>query len=298
MGAEDVVVAADGTAWTGVADGRILRVGTDGVVSTVGSTGGRPLGVELYGEGRLLVADARVGLLAMDTSTGAVEHLVTEVEGRPLVFCNNAAVARNGDIWFSDSSAVHPLDRWKAEIVEDTRTGRLLCRVVDGTVQVHLDGLSFANGVALSRDESFVCVAETGGRTVVRLWLAGERAGTRDVLASDLPGYPDNISRGTDGLIWVSIASPRDPLVEAMRAWLPLPLRRLVTRLPEALQPAPKRTVRVQAYDEEGLLVHDIDAHATDFHMVTGVREHHGEVWLGSLHESALAVLSVTRGAV
>ena len=34
-----------------------------------------------------------------------------------------------------------------------------------------------------------------------------------------------------------------------------------------------------------------LDVEATGFHMVTGVREHDGRVWLGSLHESAVAVL-------
>ena len=29
------------------------------------------------------------------------------------------------------------------------------------------------------------------------------------------------------------------------------------------------------------------------FHMVTGVREHDGRLWLGSLHEDAVAVLDV-----
>ena len=61
--------------------------------------------------------------------------------------------------------------------------------------------------------------------------------------------------------------------------------------IPERLQPKPKRTVRVQAYDDAGTLVHDVDLPGTDYHMVTGVREHDGRVWLGSLHEPAVAVL-------
>ena len=152
-----------------------------------------------------------------------------------------------------------------------------------------LDGLRFANGVALSADEDFVAVAECAGRTVVRLWLTGERAGERDFLCQDLPGYPDNIARGSDGLIWVTIASPRDPLVERLQRG-PLWLRRQVTRIPEKLQPKPKRTVRVQAYDDAGTLVHDVDVATPDFHMVTGVREHDGRVWMGSLEEPAVAV--------
>ena len=298
MGAEDVVVDDHGVAWTGTEDGSIWRVAKDGSVRHAGNTGGRPLGLELLGEDRLLVADARAGLLAMSTTTGVVERLVTEVAGRRMVFCNNAAVSRTGDIWFSDSSTVYSIERWQADFLENTRTGRLLRRRADGTVEVHLDGLAFANGVALAADESFVCVAESVRRTVVRLWLTGERAGTTDLLAHDLPGYPDNIARGSDGLIWVTIASPVDPLVEKLRDHAPLLVRRVLTRLPDAVQPKPKQTVRVQAFDDAGRLVHDIDADAGSYHMVTGVREHEGEVWLASLQEPALAVVSLSAAAV
>jgi sugar lactone lactonase YvrE len=297
-GAEDVVIDARGDAWTGTEDGSVFRVTRTGSVERVGNTGGRPLGIELYGDDRLLIADAEQGLLAMGTTTGVVERLVTEVEGRRMVFCNNAAVATNGDIWFSDSSTVYPIAQWKADFVEHTETGRLLCRRADGSVEVHLDELAFANGVALASDESFVCVAESGRRTVVRLWLTGERAGSADLLASELPGYPDNIARGSDGLIWVTVASPVDPVVELLRDRMPLFVRKAATRIPECLQPKPKRSVRVQAYDDDGRLVHDIDAAAEDYHMVTGVREHDGQVWLGSLQESALAVLSLSEDGV
>lgn len=297
MGAEDVVIDAAGHAWTGTEDGSIFKVTPSGSVVRVGNTGGRPLGLELYGEDRLLVADARQGLLAMSTATGVIERLVTEVEGRRMVFCNNAAVTAGGDIWFSDSSTVYPIERWKSDFVEHTETGRLLCRRADGTVEVHVDGLAFANGVALATDESFVCVAESGRRTVVRRWLTGERAGTTDLLVAELPGYPDNIARGSDGLIWVALGSPTDPVVELVRERTPLVVRKAITRLPDSLQPRPKQTVRVQAYDATGTLVHDIDADAGEYHMVTGVREHQGQVWLGSLHESALAVLSLSTGA-
>src|SRR5690606_799757 len=129
-------------------------------------------------------------------------------------FCNNAAVAADGTIWFSDSSTRFGIEQWKDDFVQATRTGRLLRRDPDGTVTVVERGLAFANGVALSAGEDFVAIAESGARTVVRHWLAGERAGRRDFLVEGLPGYPDNISRGSDGLIWVSIGSPKDPVVE------------------------------------------------------------------------------------
>ena len=296
-GAEDVVVGTrgrdEGAVFTGTADGSIFRVSHDGGrIDRVAHTAGRPLGLEIDLDGRLLVCDARRGVLRVDTASGDVEAVTDRVGGTPMVFCNNAAIGTDGTVWFSDSSTRYGLDRWKDDFVQDTRTGRLLRLGADGEPEVVLDGLAFANGVALSRDESYVAVAETGARTVVRRWLTGERAGTRDLLVGDLPGYPDNIARGSDGLIWVTLASPRDPVVERLRT-SPEWLRRQVTRIPERLQPAPKRTVRVQAFDDAGALVHDVDVETPDYHMVTGVREHDGRVWMGSLHEPAVAVIDL-----
>ncbi|GAA1542482.1 SMP-30/gluconolactonase/LRE family protein [Nocardioides humi] len=296
-GAEDVVVATSGpdagSVFTGTDDGAIFRVAPDGErIDRVAHTGGRPLGLEWAPDGRLLVCDARRGLLWVDPASGAVESITAEVDGRRMVFCNNAALAEDGTIWWSDSSTQFGIERWKDDFVRNTRTGRLLRRDPDGTVAVVLDGLAFANGVALSAAGDFVAVAETGARTVVRHWISGPSKGMRDRLCSDLPGYPDNIARGSDGLIWITIASPTDPLVERLQRG-PMALRKLATRLPDALQPQPKQTVRVVAYDDRGKLVHDLDispaGHGASYHMVTGVREHDGRVWLGSLHEPAIA---------
>jgi sugar lactone lactonase YvrE len=294
MGTEDVAIADNGLVYTGTEDGSVFSVRPDGSrVQLVGHTGGRPLGIELLPDGRLLVADAHQGLLAMEVATGSVEHLVDSYNGRRLVFCDNAAVAANGDIWFSDSSTRYGIEQWRHDFIQLTRTGRLFCRRADGSLEKHLDGLAFANGVALAADESYVAVAETAARTVVRLWLTGESAGQRDLLCEDLPGYPDNIALGSDGLIWVTIASPRTPVVDLVHR-LPAGLRRLASAVPERLQPQPQRTVRVMAFDDTGRCVHDLHGEAGGFHMVTGVREQDGKVWLGSLHEPAVAVIDLT----
>lgn len=288
-GAEDVVLGPDGAAYTGTSDGSVFRVAPDGArIDCVARTGGRPMGLELLPDGRLLVCDADRGLLAVDLGTGGLETLAAFVHGQRMRFVNNAAVHSDGSVYFSDSSRVHGIDAWEADIAENTATGRLLRWDPDGSVDVLVDGLRFANGVVLLADESYVAVAESAGRSVVRRWLTGPRDGQVDHLAWDLAGYPDNLSRGSDGLLWMAVASPRDPAVElVMRA--PVPLRRAVARLPERLRPEPRRSVRVMALDDHGGVVHDISLDASRFHMVTGVREHHGTVWLGSLHEPALA---------
>lgn len=295
VGAEDVLVGHDGTVYTGTADGSIWALADHGDrIRRVANTGGRPLGLEWLPEAQILVCDAHRGLLAVSLADGRVRVLADAVDGTRMRFCNNAAVLDDGSIWFTDSSTVWGIEEWKSDLIEDTCTGRLL-RLAPGSAEpeVILDGLSFANGVARAPDNSAVIVAETGQRRLRRTHVTGPRAGTSDILADDLPCHPDNISLGSDGLIWVSYASPKDPTLTFLQSAAPKFVRGLLRRAPEALKPAPRRTARVAAFDLDGNLRWDIGAAADEWHMVTGVREHAGRVWLGSLVESAIAYIEL-----
>jgi sugar lactone lactonase YvrE len=289
-GPEDVVVDAAGMVVTGVADGRLLRVHPDtGLVENIADTGGRPLGVELLADGRLLVCDAARGLLLVDRGTGAVEVLLPR--GRELNLCNNAAVARDGTVYFTDSTSRFDLEDYVADLLEHSGTGRLLRRDPDGTVTTVLTGLYFANGVALAPDESYVVVAQTGAYRLDKVFLTGPKAGTSVILEENLAGFPDNIATGSDGLVWIAMASPRDRLLDQASRLHPN-VRKVIWALPEKLRPKEKRTVWVRAIDgDSGRKVHEFFGTPTDFHMVTGVREHEGDVWMGSLLEPAVAVL-------
>jgi sugar lactone lactonase YvrE len=295
-GPEDVALDAEGRVLTGVEDGRVLRLSPHGdLVEVVADTGGRPLGVEIDRDGTLVVSDAHRGLLRVDPAGGRVTTLVAagdDAGGAPLTLCDNATVASDGAIFFSDSSGRFTLDHWQADLLEHSGTGRLLRRSPDGAVEPVLTGLHFANGVALSGDESFVVVAETGAYRLTRLWLTGPAAGTTDVLVDNLPGFPDNVSLGGDGLLWVALASPRNALMDRLAPRHPA-LRRALWALPAALRPAPANTAWVQAYTQRGELVHDLQSTVEGFSMVTGVRVVDGAVWLGSLHGGHVATFAL-----
>lgn len=285
-----------GTVYAGLADGRLIRLPPDGAEpEVIADTGGRPLGIEVDTGGRLVVCDAERGLLRVDPDTGRVETLVaagTPVGGAPLRVCNNAAVAADGTVYFSDSSQRFPLRYWMGDLLEHSGTGRLLRRDADGTTAVVLDGLQFANGVALARDGSFVVVAETGAYRLVRRWLTGERAGDVDRLVDNLPAFPDNIALGSDGLIWIAMGSPRNRLLDLIAPRHPL-LRRAIWALPEGARPGPANTAWVQAVDTDGRIVYDLQATVPGFSMVTGVREYAGTVWLGSLLGDAVGAFDL-----
>lgn len=288
-GTEDVVLTADGHVITGVRDGRILSI--DPVTDDetfIADTHGRPLGIERHPAGGFVVCDAVRGLLHL-AEDGTIEVLAEGFEGTPFVFCNNAAVAADGTIWFTDSSTRFDIDHWRGDLIEHRPTGRLFRRDPDGALTLLIDDLAFGNGVALAVDESFVIVAETGAYALRRLWLMGELAGTVEAFGPVLPGFPDNISTGEDGNIWVAVASPRDAALDRLLPLAPW-LRSIVWSLPQRLQPQPKKLIRIQAFAPDGTLVHDIAGQDDRFGMPTGVRQAGGKVWMGSLEMSTIAV--------
>lgn len=287
-GPEDVAIDASGRLVCGDEDGNLWRwpagAGPDQEPDLLATTGGRPLGIELDpSDGSLVVCDAYRGLLRVST-TGGVSALATEAAGRPITICNNAAIARDGTVYFSDSSHRFPLWAWKRDLIEHQPNGRLLAyRPSTGAAEVVATGLYFPNGVALTPDESALLVAETTTHRLLRIDLSG---GAVTELA-DLPAYPDNMSGVGDGTYWVALPSPRLAIEERL---LPHPmLRRLVVFLPDRLQPQPARYGLVAQVDSAGTVLRTLHGPAGRYTVITGVRQHGGALWLGSLTERAVA---------
>ncbi|MGK8523815.1 SMP-30/gluconolactonase/LRE family protein [Nocardia asteroides] len=291
-GPEDVVLSPDGRIIAGIDSGAVLSIDpATGDVHELVNTGGRPLGLHADVDGRVLICDFERGLIELDTE-GRLTVLVDEIDGERLRFASNVVRDIDGTIYFSASSRRYSLEEYMGDLLEHSGTGRLFRRYPGGQVETLIDDLQFANGVVLAPDRSSVVVAETGGYRLTRYRLTGPRAGTRERLIENLPGFPDNLGLGSDGLIWITLPSPRNPLLDRL---LPLPgiLRRVVWTLPEWVQPKPVRTVWVMAVDFDGRVVHDLQVEGAEYSMVTGVVEQDGVLYLGSLAESAVAVSRV-----
>ncbi|WKG05064.1 SMP-30/gluconolactonase/LRE family protein [Mycolicibacterium sp. HK-90] len=288
-GPEDVVADASGQLWTGLVDGRIVRVSPDGATTVVADTGGRPLGMHVARDGRVLVCDSHRGLLALDPSSGALDVLVRDIDGRPLRFCSNVTETADGTIYFTESTSHFHFEYFAGAVMEARGRGSLFRLSTDGTVTTLLDGLYFANGVTLTADESALVFAETQGRRLSKYWLSGPQAGTVTPLAVHLPGYPDNISTGADGRIWVAMVSPPNAAAEALAPRAPV-IRKLLWRLPERLQPKIRPQVWVLAFDAgTGEAVAGVQTTRADFGTVTGVVESGGRLWMSTISFPALA---------
>ena len=288
VGPEDVAVDAQGRVYVGTNDGQILRVTNEGAtIERVASTGGRPVGIEVDADGSLVVCDMLRGLLRVDPESGAITVLADATKHR-LTFTNNCDIAADGSVYFSDTSDKFPLPHFKGDLLEGRPRGRLLRWSPDGSVDEVARDFRFANGVALAADDSFALVNETAGYRVSKVWLTGERAGSTEVVLDNIPGLPDNMSAGSGGTFWIAVPSERNALLDRL---LPLPgvLRKAVWALPDRLQPEANRVVLVIGIDGDGAVRHVLSGPGDTFHYVTGVREHEGWLYLGSLVENAMA---------
>jgi sugar lactone lactonase YvrE len=303
VGPEHVILGRDGKLYTGVASGNILRMNPDGSGREIfASTGGRPLGLAFDGQGNLVAADAGRGLLSIAAS-GEVTVLADTVGGGAIRFANAVAVARDGKIYVSDSSTrFAPVD-WGGtmeaallDVLEQSSTGRVIeYDPVARTSRIVALGFSLANGVVLSSDEKDLYVAESGKYRVWKVPVQADgldiakRPAAAHVVLDNLPGYPDNLTRGQDGKIWLGLAGQRNDL-DAM-AGRPF-LRELVLRIPRALWPTPKPYGHVIAFTEEGKIVADLQDPSGSSPTTTGVTETTSGLYIHNVDGKSLGWLA------
>ena len=295
-GPEDVAINK-GYAYTGLENGNIVRVrldGSGGYDIFAPTNGGRPLGMKFDQFGNLIVCDAKKGLLAVLPS-GEIRVLADKLNGKPFKFLDDLDIAKDGTIYFSDASQHFGIDQYFLDVMEGSATGRLLSldpRTMQITVR--MDGLNFANGVALGPDEEYVLVNETGAARIARYWLKGPKAGQRDVFASNLPGYPDNLSYDGKGVFWIALPSPRSDQLDQL---LPSPsMRRILFRMMSIgliAQPQPQKYGFVIALDRNAKVVENLqDPTGTTISNITSVHAYGNNLYFGSLDMERIASLT------
>ncbi|XP_015518729.2 adipocyte plasma membrane-associated protein [Neodiprion lecontei] len=166
---------------------------------------GRPLGLQFDKNGILYVADPYNGIFKVDVMTGEYDMIVDiskPIEGKLPLLANSLDIAANGDIYWTDSSQDFILQDGVYTCLANP-AGRLI--KYDSSTErntVLVANLGFANGVKLSKDESFVVVAETMTSRLSKFHLKGDKAGTAEIFIQGLPGLPDNIhTDGGDGFL-------------------------------------------------------------------------------------------------
>ncbi len=285
-GPEDVELDGLGRVYCGLGDGTVRRLvpaAGGWRIEPFADTGGRPLGLDFDRHGTLWVADAHRGLVAVDPG-GASAVRASAADGVPFGFADDVDVAPDGRVYFTDASARLGIEQVHLATFEDPPSGRLLeLDPATNSLRVLLDGLHFANGVAVAPDGGFVLVAETFRYRVRRYWLAGPRQGQSEIFADNLPGFPDGVSSDGRGGFWVALYTVRHELLDRVlhpRAWL----KHVVARLPAALQPGARRYALALALDGDGRVARSLhDPGGERLPNVTSVEEWDGVLYLGSI---------------
>ena len=304
-GPEDVTRGPDGYYYSGFEDGRIVRFrgalegghreeghgeGSNQETAQVFvDTGGRPLGLQVDAGGRLIVADAMRGLLAI-AQDGTIEVLCDSVGGRKLKLVDDLDIAGDGTIWFSDASMQYGIEDSILDLLEARPSGRLLSYSPhSGAVAVRMRQLFFANGVALGPDDTFVLVSETGAGRIQRLWLKGPRAGEQDIFIDGLPGHPDNLSFNGLDTFWLALPALRQPLLDRLARWPNV--RKLLAALPRSAFIPREGYGFVIGLGLDGRVVANLQGPGGHYHTITSVNEWDGRLLLGSLTMSAVGEL-------
>ncbi len=293
-GPEDVILDRDDHLYCGTRHGEIVRfLAPDYRRSEVfAHVGGFPLGLAFDRAGNLISCVGAMGLYAISPDR-TVTRLSAETrrswtsvqDDARLRDPNDCDIAPDGRIYFTDSTKRYDAHDWALDSIENRGTGRLLVYdSKDGSTTTLLDGYRYANGVCMAHDGKSLFFAESWACRVHRYWLEGPKAGTAECVIKDMPGYPDNINRASDGNYWMAWLGMRTPSFD-LSLRHPDMRKRMTRRLPQDEWLFPNiNTGGIVKFDETGGIVETLGDLAGASHpMVTSMREHKGFLYVGGI---------------
>lgn len=153
----------------------------------------------------------------------STEQVVTQIDGQPLPCPAAVAVGADGRVYFANLSAAVAEDglenALRTELLAHTATGQVY--VYDPSaraVQLVLEGVAGASGLAYLPEENALYVSDLGQRCVWKISANAKEltAGGRDcaLFAGALPGYPGALGVDDEGSLWVGYRFGRSPWLE------------------------------------------------------------------------------------
>jgi len=298
-GPEDVILDRDDNLYCGTRHGDVMRFfGPDHTrFEKFAHIGGHPMGMAFDREGSLQVCVGGMGLYAVSPS-GEVRKMTDETNRSPrsiiddarVRFADDLDIAPDGRIFFSEASIRYEAHDWAVDGVECRPNGRVICHDPRaGTTRTVLRNIRLANGICMASDGQSLLLNETWACRVLRYWFDGPNAGRVEVVIGDLPGYPDNINRASDGHYWVALVGMRTPALDlALRD--PGFRRRMARRVPMDEWLFPNiNTGCVVKIDEHGNVLDALwDLGGQNHPMITSMREHRGYLYIGGIYNNRI----------
>lgn len=175
--------------------GRVFRITPRGEWDLVTRYDGWPNGLKFRKDGRIVIADYKVGLVSLDPGTGTVEPLLETAYSEGFKGLNDLHFAANGDLYFTDQGQTGIADP----------TGRVFRLRAGGGMDRLAANVPSPNGITLNAKDNQVYVAVTRAQQVWRLPLMADGQPSKTGVAIQLSGGhagPDGIEMDAeDGLL-------------------------------------------------------------------------------------------------
>jgi ribose transport system permease protein len=264
--------------------------------------GGQPLGLAFDREQNLYVCVGGMGLYSV-APDGTVSKATDETnrstfsvnDDSRLRLADDLDIAPDGRIFFSEATIRYEMHQWPVDSLESRGNGRIICYdPKSGKSHTEVSNLIFPNGICMLPDGESFFFAETFGCRVSRYWYAGPNKGRLDIVIDNMPGYPDNINRASDGNYWLAIVGMRSPALDlALR--MPGFRRRMARRIaPDAWMYPNLNTGCVIKFNEKGEVLESLwDLGGKNHPMITSIREHKGILYLGGIYNNRIGTYKI-----
>ncbi len=308
-GPEDIILDENDHLYTVNRNGSIIRfLAPDYEVrEEFARIGGRPLGMALDRDKNVLVCVAGMGVYGVRPDRSVFK--VTDETNRTwyrfkddsrLWLADDLDVAPDGKIYFSDATTRYDLSDWALDGFEGRGNGRIVCHdPATGKTRTVLSNLAFPNGVCVSHDGRSVLWVSTWLCRIYRYWIAGEKEGQLELLVDNLPGYPDNVNRASDGTYWLALVGLRSPVYDLAMAD-PAFRTRMVKQIPPDEWMCPGINYGcVIKFDDNGNVLESLwDPGGKSHPTITSMREHKGYLYIGGLENNRIGRVKLANADV
>lgn len=303
-GPEDVILDEDDNLYCGSRHGDVIRFfGPDHKEHEVyAHIGGHPLGMAFNRDRELVVCVGGMGLYKITREREVVKlsdetnrSLFSVIDDSRMRIADDLDIAPDGRVFFSEATIRYNTSEWMLDAIEARGNGRLICyNPKDGSSRTVLPNLKFPNGICMCDDGESLLFAQTWDCNITRYWYDGPKKGRTAPVIPDLPGYPDNINRASDGYFWCGLVGMRSPTFDlALR--MPQYRRRMVYRVAadEWMYPNMNFGCLIK-FDLEGNIIEVLwDREGAKHPSLTSIREHKGKLYLGGLFNDRIGVYDI-----
>lgn len=298
-GPEDVILDRHDNLYCGTRHGDIVRFfGPDFERHEVfAHIGGHPLGMAFDANDNLLVCIGGMGLyqVAPDKTVTKLtdetnRRWTSVVDDSRLRLADDLDIAPDGRIFFSEATVRYEQEDWATDALESRGNGRIICYdPKTQSTRTVLPNLVFANGITTMYDGQSLLFAESWTCSISRYWFDGPKKGQVEPVLANLPGYPDNINRASDGNYWAALLGMRTPALD-LAMTMPDFRRRMARRVAPDFWLYPNiNTGCVIKFNDKGEILETLwDLGGQNHPMITSMREHKGWLYLGGVSNNRI----------